>query len=158
MEPSHHPEVHEIIEKSIADEKFETVLDAIAKSIDERKGEAPKTEFIIESIEVDIDDFKEAHTDELCLLCSGQGYTLLFDTCPICLGDGVRPEDDPGSTCLEDFKPIDFQLSDGTRSKNNRLCPECGGKQQVPRGWVEYHDYAGMIDNHTSRSTTDNKA
>jgi len=139
-------EVHKVIKDSIDDEKFNTILMAVTKSIEEKKGKAPGIQLTIESLEREIDDYKTAHSSELCPLCGGQGSTSLFHPCPICWGDGIALKDDPRLGHLEDFKPVDCKLCDGTGTKNNDVCPACGGEQQVPRGWAGNHDWSQYDD------------
>lgn len=135
-------EVHDKISHSIEDAKYCEVLKTVATSIEERKKIKGKPAITIKEIDLEIIEFKAAHSRDLCPLCNGNGSTVIYHPCPICLGDGVAPENDPRLSHLEDYEPVSCTLCGGTGSIHGDPCPACGGDGQVSRGWADRHDWS----------------
>lgn len=63
-----------------------------------------------------------------CPLCNGEGSFGRFETCPICVGDGVVDEATASSVDLEQFLETPCPLCKGKGNfRDYDECPECGG-------------------------------
>ncbi|MDH6017702.1 HNH endonuclease [Vibrio splendidus] len=136
--------VHEQIKDIIPESDFEETLADISKLSQNFSSDGnDKFDFKnIDTLKYKAKSYIEENKDDICPLCSGNGFTDYYDSCPVCLGDGEIAQERLKVLDLSIYDLVDCKLCDGSGVHDGDDCRGCGGDRQVSQYFYDSHDWS----------------
>jgi RecJ-like exonuclease len=133
-------QIHDVIQKTIPDADFNDLLSKIAKSSSKTSGKPLSNNILsnFKQLKVEVKRIRNEQPDELCRLCLGKGQTSIYDTCPVCFGEGAI--EGAADIDISKYEPTQCPLCNGKGRFNGDDCPECRGEGEISGEQLENYD------------------
>ena len=137
--------IQKLIQNTIDDKDFNFILDSIASKYSDKQVFSEvkkKTSDKVKILKEETQNYINSHSENICPLCNGVGFTDYYDSCPVCLGAGEVAKEKIIHIDLSQYDIVDCQLCTGKGTYKGFDCPACNGEGQVNKHFDYTHEWS----------------